>query len=259
MVLMAEIEGRWEPIRSIRSVIWRIPKRKVLKPSDWEGTEYGEYWYPEDQMLEIRIEKCPVCYPKSWYEASNWGYGYRTIKMIENGEIKDYPVTDYERIQNSGREENRKHKMVLINYAVTSGGNVPHDIKISGATKAIIIELNGAASENDANVAARTIGNSPLVKTAVFGQDPNWGRIMAALGRSGVKMEENRVQIWIEGIKIVEGGLMIGKEEEIAAAEKMKKEDVTITINLNQGLYKDKITTCDFTYDYIKINADYRS
>ncbi len=128
-----------------------------------------------------------------------------------------------------------------------------------GATKAIIIELNGAASENDAHIAARTIGNSPLVKTAVFGQDPNWGRIMAALGRSGVKMEENRVQIWIEDIKIVEGGLMVGKEEEIAAAERMKKEDVTITINLNQGSYKDKITTCDFTYDYIKINADYRS
>jgi glutamate N-acetyltransferase/amino-acid N-acetyltransferase len=82
---------------------------------------------------------------------------------------------------------------------------------------------------------------------------------MAALGRSGVKMEENRVQIWIEGIKIVEGGLMVGKEEEIAAAERMKKEDITITINLNQGSYKDKITTCDFTYDYIKINADYRS
>lgn len=148
-------------------------------------------------------------------------------------------------------EETLRETMGNLAYMIARDGE--------GATKAIIIELNGAASEKDADIAARTIGNSPLVKTAVFGQDPNWGRIMAALGRSGVKMEENRVQIWIEGIKIVEGGLMVGKAEEIAAAEKMKKEDVTITINLNQGPYKDKITTCDFTYDYIKINAGYRS
>ena len=147
MVLMAEIEGSWEPIRSIRSVIWRIPERKTLKPSDWEGTEYGEQWYPEDQMLEIRIEKCPECYPKTWYEASNRGYGYTTIKMIENREIKDYQGTDYERVQNSSREENRRHKLVLINYAVTSGGSLPDDIKIGGATKTIIRERGNFAEE----------------------------------------------------------------------------------------------------------------
>jgi len=164
--------------------------------------------------------------------------GFAENKRLSGKELKEF-------------EAKLKETMGNLAYMIARDGE--------GATKAIIIELNGAASENDANVAARTIGNSPLVKTAVFGQDPNWGRIMAALGRSGVKMEENRVQIWIEGIKIVEGGLMVGKEEEIAAAEKMKKEDITITINLNQGSYNDKITTCDFTYDYIKINADYRS
>jgi glutamate N-acetyltransferase/amino-acid N-acetyltransferase len=164
--------------------------------------------------------------------------GFAENKRPEGKELKEF-------------EAKLKETMGNLAYMIARDGE--------GATKAIIIELNGAASENDAHIAARTIGNSPLVKTAVFGQDPNWGRIMAALGRSGVKMEENRVQIWIEGIKIVEGGLMVGKEEEIAAAERMKKEDITITINLNQGSYKDKITTCDFTYDYIKINADYRS
>ena len=128
-----------------------------------------------------------------------------------------------------------------------------------GATKVIIIEVHGAATEDDANTAARAVGNSNLVKTAVFGQDPNWGRIMAALGRSGIGMEENKVQIWIDGIKIVEGGLMVSEKEERRVAEKMKNEQVTITIHLNQGAWKDRITTCDLTYDYIRINADYRT
>jgi glutamate N-acetyltransferase / amino-acid N-acetyltransferase len=128
-----------------------------------------------------------------------------------------------------------------------------------GATKAVIIEVHGAASKDDAHRAARVIGNSNLVKTTIFGQDPNWGRIMAALGRAGVTMEEHKVQIWIDGIKIVDGGCMISEEEEKKAAEKMKKEHIPITINLNQGQYKDRIITCDLTYDYIKINAGYRT
>ena len=128
-----------------------------------------------------------------------------------------------------------------------------------GATKVVTIEVKGAATKDDADIAARAIGNSNLVKTAIFGQDPNWGRIMAALGRSGIEMEENKVQMWIDGIKIVDGGLMISEKEEREAAEKMKKEQLTITIHLNQGRWKDRIITCDLTYDYIRINADYRS
>jgi glutamate N-acetyltransferase/amino-acid N-acetyltransferase len=128
-----------------------------------------------------------------------------------------------------------------------------------GATKAVIIEVHGAASKDDAHTAARVVGNSNLVKTTLFGQDPNWGRIMAALGRAGVAMEENKVQIWIQGIKIVEGGLMTSEEEEKKAAEKMKRKQIEIIIHLNQGEWKDRITTCDLTYDYIRINAGYRT
>ena len=128
-----------------------------------------------------------------------------------------------------------------------------------GATKVVVIEVKGAATKDDANIAARAIGNSNLVKTAIFGQDPNWGRIMAALGRSGIEMEENKVQMWIEGIKIVDGGLMTSEKQEREAAEEMKKGQITIIIHLNQGRWKDRITTCDLTYDYIRINADYRS
>jgi glutamate N-acetyltransferase/amino-acid N-acetyltransferase len=136
-------------------------------------------------------------------------------------------------------------------YMITKDGE--------GATKAVIIEVNSAASKEDAHTAARVVGNSNLVKTTIFGQDPNWGRIMAALGRAGITMEENKVQIWIEGVKIVDGGLMISEEEEKKAADKMKEEKITITINLNQGEWKDRITTCDLTYDYVRINAGYRT
>jgi glutamate N-acetyltransferase/amino-acid N-acetyltransferase len=128
-----------------------------------------------------------------------------------------------------------------------------------GASKVIIIEVNGAATESDARKASRQVANSSLVKAAVFGRDANWGRIMAALGRAGIDIEEHKVQLWIEGVKIVEGGTMVSVEAEKEAAERMKGEEVTITIHLNQGTSKDRITTCDLTYDYIRINADYRS
>jgi len=164
--------------------------------------------------------------------------GFAGNKIPEGKELKEF-------------ESNLRETMGNLAYMIAKDGE--------GATKAIIIELNGAASQNEANIAARTVANSPLVKTAVFGEDPNWGRIMAALGRSGITMKEDMVQIWIEGVKIVEGGLMVGKDEEIKAAKKMKSKDITITINLNQGSCKERITTCDLTYDYIKINAGYRS
>ncbi len=164
--------------------------------------------------------------------------GFAGNKIPEGKELKEF-------------ESNLRETMGNLSYMIAKDGE--------GATKAIIIELNGATSQKEATIAARTVANSPLVKTAVFGQDPNWGRIMAALGRSGITMKESMVQIWIEGVKIVEGGLMVGKDEEIEAAERMKKKDITITINLNQGSCKERITTCDLTYDYIKINAGYRS
>jgi glutamate N-acetyltransferase/amino-acid N-acetyltransferase len=128
-----------------------------------------------------------------------------------------------------------------------------------GATKVVIIEVQSAATEDDAHRAARAVANSNLVKTAIFGRDPNWGRIMAALGRSGILMEEDKIQIWIEGVKVVDGGLMTSEKLEREAAEKMKNQEITITIHLNQGRGRDRIITCDLTYDYIRINAGYRT
>jgi glutamate N-acetyltransferase/amino-acid N-acetyltransferase len=128
-----------------------------------------------------------------------------------------------------------------------------------GSTKVIVIEVKGAATKKDATIAAKSVANSLLVKTTVFGQDPNWGRIMSALGNAGIKMEENKVQIWINDVKVTEGGLMTSEKEDKEAALKMRDEHIAMTIHLHQGKQSDKVTTCDLTYDYIKINAGYRS
>ena len=128
-----------------------------------------------------------------------------------------------------------------------------------GATKLIRLVIKGAATPADALTAARTIANSALVKTAFYGSDPNWGRIMAALGRSGVRMREEGVTIWVDDVKIVEKGMGRGAEPEAKAAAKMKGKEFSVTVELHEGEFEDQITTCDLTHEYVTINADYRT
>ena len=128
-----------------------------------------------------------------------------------------------------------------------------------GATKVIHMEIKGAHSASDALKAVRTVGNSSLVKTACYGQDPNWGRIMAALGRADIVMDEEKVDIWVNDILIVSAGLGKGQEAEKKAAEIMVNKEYTITIHLHQGDFEDRIITCDLTHEYVSINASYRT
>jgi glutamate N-acetyltransferase/amino-acid N-acetyltransferase len=128
-----------------------------------------------------------------------------------------------------------------------------------GATKVIHMEIKGAHSASDALKAVRTVGNSSLVKTACYGQDPNWGRIMAALGRADIAMDEEKVDIWVNDIIIVSAGLGKGQEAEKKAAEIMVRKEYTITIDLHQGDFEDRIITCDLTHEYVSINASYRT
>jgi glutamate N-acetyltransferase/amino-acid N-acetyltransferase len=128
-----------------------------------------------------------------------------------------------------------------------------------GATKLIRIAIKGAATPADALTAARTVANSALVKTAFYGSDPNWGRIMAALGRSGIRMREEGVTIRVDDVKIVEKGMGRGAEPEAKAAEKMKGKEFSLTVDLHEGEFDDHITTCDLTHEYVTINADYRT
>ncbi|MFO7601313.1 MAG: bifunctional glutamate N-acetyltransferase/amino-acid acetyltransferase ArgJ [Candidatus Desulfacyla sp.] len=128
-----------------------------------------------------------------------------------------------------------------------------------GATKLVRVEVKNAASALDARRAARTVANSSLVKTAIYGQDPNWGRVMAALGRSDIDMIEERVDIWIDQVRIVARGLGKGPDVEKQAAAIMTGKEFTLTIDLHQGEHHDSILTCDLTHEYITINADYRT
>ena len=128
-----------------------------------------------------------------------------------------------------------------------------------GASKLVDIVVKGAKSPLDALKAARTVANSNLVKTAIYGEDPNWGRIMAALGRSGIDMETEYVDVWIDDVQIVSSGQAVGDDVEIIASRRMKKDEFSIIIDLKKGPYRDHMFTCDLTHGYITINAEYRT
>jgi glutamate N-acetyltransferase/amino-acid N-acetyltransferase len=128
-----------------------------------------------------------------------------------------------------------------------------------GATKLVTIRVINAQSERDGEQAARTIANSPLVKTAFFGEDANWGRIIAALGRSGVEFDQDRVDIAFDEIIMVKDGLSQGPAAEKKATAVLKRKAFIVTIDLKMGQAASEIYTCDLSIDYIKINADYRS
>lgn len=128
-----------------------------------------------------------------------------------------------------------------------------------GATKLVTIKVINAQSETNGDRAARTIANSLLVKTAFFGEDANWGRIIAALGRSGVEFDQNRVDIAFDDVFMVKDGLSQGPAAEKKATAVLKQKAFTVTIDLKMGKAAREIYTCDLSVDYIKINADYRS
>jgi glutamate N-acetyltransferase/amino-acid N-acetyltransferase len=126
-----------------------------------------------------------------------------------------------------------------------------------GATKLVTVRLRGAASEEEAKKAARTVAESPLVKTAFFGQDANWGRICMALGRSGAVFDPYAVDIDLDQVPWIRNGLDNGREE--AATAVMKKPEYVLDINLNAGPHGCEMLTCDYSHDYISINGSYRS
>lgn len=128
-----------------------------------------------------------------------------------------------------------------------------------GATKLVEINVTGALSDKDAHAVAGTIGNSNLVKTAFFGEDANWGRILAAAGRAGVCLDPDRINIFFNDVLMCKNGMGCGPEAERQATIVMKKPEYSIRVDLQIGNGKSTMYTCDFSYDYVKINADYRS
>ena len=128
-----------------------------------------------------------------------------------------------------------------------------------GATKLVTIELIGAADDVDADCAARSVADSPLVKTAIAGHDANWGRIAMALGKSGADFDPEDVEISIMGLKVLEKGLPVPFDEQKALELFNELDEIIIHIDLGAGDAATRIWTCDLTHDYITINGSYRT
>ena len=128
-----------------------------------------------------------------------------------------------------------------------------------GATKFVEIRVVGAASPPDAHRVAMAIANSPLVKTAIAGEDPNWGRIVMAVGKSGAMADRDRLSIHFGDILVAEKGWRNPAYSEAEAAAYMRRPNLLITVDLGLGRACRTVWTCDLTHRYIDINADYRS
>ncbi|MHB8810443.1 MAG: bifunctional glutamate N-acetyltransferase/amino-acid acetyltransferase ArgJ [Desulfobulbaceae bacterium] len=128
-----------------------------------------------------------------------------------------------------------------------------------GATKQVTIRVVGARDDEGALNAAQTIANSALVKTAFFGEDANWGRIIAALGRSDCHLNPDRVAIFFDEVQMVRDGVGLGDKAEEACTAVLKQDRFTVAVDLQDGSGTAEVYTCDFSLDYVRINADYRS
>jgi len=128
-----------------------------------------------------------------------------------------------------------------------------------GATKLVEVRVMGARGQRDAEKVGFAVANSSLVKTALFACDPNWGRIMAAIGYSGAYVREEGISVSFDKVQLVRNGAGLGKEIEKKVVEVMRRREYAITIDLNAGRAGATVLTTDLTYDYVKINVAYRS
>lgn len=127
-----------------------------------------------------------------------------------------------------------------------------------GATKLVTVTVSGAATESDALLAARSIADSPLVKTALFGRDANWGRVAMAVGKSGAAVDPSALGITFAGIEVCRAGTAVPFSED-DALRALSADEVSIEVVLGRGASSATILTCDFSYDYVRINGEYRS
>jgi glutamate N-acetyltransferase/amino-acid N-acetyltransferase len=127
-----------------------------------------------------------------------------------------------------------------------------------GATRVLEVQVRGAKNLADAKLAAHAVSTSPLVKTAIHGGDPNWGRIIAAVGRSGARFSTTKVSLTLAGVSLLSGGTPVAFNEK-DVAKRLQRELINLSIDLGAGEATTSMMTCDFGHDYVALNADYRS
>lgn len=171
-----------------------------------------------------------------------------TVLILANGLLGN------KLIKESGAEYNKLEK-ALTETCIEVAEMIVRDGE--GATKVAKIIVKGARTEKDAEKIARTLGTSPLVKTAFFGEDPNWGRIVAAAGRAGVDFDPDKIDLYFDNQKILSNSNEVMNEAE--AHKVLSKPKFEVTINIKSGKASSFVIASDLTYDYIKINAHYRT
>jgi glutamate N-acetyltransferase / amino-acid N-acetyltransferase len=172
------------------------------------------------------------------------------VLLLANGLAKNKTLTSISDADYPAFYAALEHVLVRLSQMIVRDGE--------GATKFVEISVTGAASESVADKAARAIANSSLVKTAIHGEDANWGRILAAVGYSGIAFTPEDVEIAFGAVPILRRNFQIDFSEE-AAKEVLSQRDLTITVNLNQGNAAARFWTCDLSKEYVAINANYRT
>lgn len=174
-----------------------------------------------------------------------------TVLLFATGAAK------HARIANAGDARLQTFRAALEEVMIDLAHQIVRDGE--GVSKFVTIKITGAKSAKAAKKIGLTIANSPLVKTAIAGEDPNWGRIVMAVGKSGEEAERDRLKISIGGIAVAEKGMVVAGYNEAPVAKHMKGEEIDIEVDLKVGKGVATVWTCDLTHEYISINADYRS
>jgi len=171
-----------------------------------------------------------------------------TVIMLSNGSLENkeihYGDTNYKKLEKALTELTTE----IAEMIVKDG---------EGATKVVRINVRGAKSEKEAEKIARTLGSSLLVKTAFYGEDANWGRVLAAAGRSGVKFDPLKVDLYFENYRIVRNGIEVMDEKEVNHVLKQPRFSITLDLKMGKGSFF--VIASDITMDYLKLNAHYRT
>jgi len=173
-----------------------------------------------------------------------------TLLVLANGAAANAPIASLESPDGNAFLEGLTTLCRQLAQAVVRDGE--------GATRFVTITVRGATSDADAKLAAMTIAKSPLVKTALYGADPNWGRVLCAIGYSGAEVDAERVALRFGGMDVLAGGLPLPFDE-AAASDLLNVPEISIDADLGLGHGAATVWTCDFSLDYIRINAEYRT
>jgi glutamate N-acetyltransferase / amino-acid N-acetyltransferase len=173
-----------------------------------------------------------------------------TALLLANGATGNPPIKE-------GTPEAAHFMRILQDVVLTLAKQIVRDGE--GATKFVAISVKGAASSAEARQVAMAVANSSLVKTAFFGQDANWGRILAAVGYSGAAVDPDRVALLFDDVLMAKNGVFAGGDAESRGSEVLRQKEFTVTIDLQLGDGSATVYTSDLSYDYVKINADYRT